>query len=224
MKNQGSSLRAKTRARLIFVVIIVGLIAVSFTATALMKSNDGRQAKVNSKVSPNQKSDPTADFWQEVFGTPTIAQSDQQATLQPRRFRALTLNRGAMERALAGAPREFTAAAQQANFVLALPAPDGAFQRFAVWESSVMEAGLAEKHPDIKTYAGRGIDDRSATLRFDLTPSVSTLRSRTVGQLVYRSLPAPRSKCLHELFRARPGESSWTVQRRNRRSQRGRCF
>ncbi len=32
-----------------------------------------------------------------------------------------------------------------------------------------MEAGLATKHPDIKTYRGRGLDDTSATIRADLT-------------------------------------------------------
>ena len=32
-----------------------------------------------------------------------------------------------------------------------------------------MEAGLAAKHPDIKTYFGRGIDDPSATIHADST-------------------------------------------------------
>ena len=72
--------------------------------------------------------------------------------------------------ALAGAPREFSAAARQGTFILSLPMPAGGFQRFAVHDSPVMEPGLAAKHPDIKTYAGRGVDDPSATVRFDLTP------------------------------------------------------
>ena len=32
-----------------------------------------------------------------------------------------------------------------------------------------MEAKLAAKHPDIKTWAGRGVDDRTATIRADIT-------------------------------------------------------
>ena len=76
-----------------------------------------------------------------------------------------------MEATLEDAPREDTAAAVEDPLVVSLPAPDGSMQRFALQESSVMEAGLAAKHPDIKTYAGRGIDDPTARIRTDLTPA-----------------------------------------------------
>src|SRR4030095_10841395 len=142
MKNLGSILRARASARLLLVVIISILAAVSFTATALMKNNDVRQAKTNAKDQPN--GDPTSDLWQDVSSAPAV-HAGQQVPPEPRRFRSLTLNRSAMERLLAGAPREFPASARQASFTLSLPAPGGAFQRFAVWESTVMEPGLAEK-------------------------------------------------------------------------------
>ena len=168
MKNLGSALYTSLKSRLFFVAVITVLIALSFTVTALMKGNK--------KTSQSQSNDPSADFWQEVPKPAAAASSGQssssglQVEIQPRRFRAFTLNRDAMQRKLAAAPREFTAAARQATFFLSLPDPTGKFQRFAVHDSPVMEPGLAAKHPDIKTYAGKGIDDASATVRFDLTP------------------------------------------------------
>ena len=50
-----------------------------------------------------------------------------------------------------------------------MPAPDGSFQRFTLAQSAIMAPGLARKHPKIKTYAGRGIDDRGATIHADLS-------------------------------------------------------
>ena len=179
MKKAVPVLRAFARARLLLVVIISCLIAASFTATALMKSKADSQAKVSGAGAQEQtKRHPSAEFWQDVakvgIASPSgqAAPSGPQVALQARKFRTLTLNRDAMEQALKAAPLEFRATLQNATapVVLALPAPDGGFQRFTVSESPVMEAGLAERHPDIKTYSGRGIDDPSATIRFDLTP------------------------------------------------------
>ena len=54
--------------------------------------------------------------------------------------------------------------------VVSIPAPNGGLERFAVSESPVLEPKIAADHPAISTYAGRGIDDETASIRLSLTP------------------------------------------------------
>jgi hypothetical protein len=54
--------------------------------------------------------------------------------------------------------------------VMSIPMPDGRTARFRVWESSIQEPGLEAKFPEIKTFAGQGIDDPYASIRFDYGP------------------------------------------------------
>ena len=84
-----------------------------------------------------------------------------QPEIRATRFAGFTLDRAVMQSKL-----DNLASARE----VVLPAPDGSFQRFRLEDSPVMEAGLAAAHPEIRTYAGRGVDDPAATVRADLTP------------------------------------------------------
>ncbi len=53
---------------------------------------------------------------------------------------------------------------------LAIPGPDGKAVRFRVERTSLMQSKLAAAHPEIVTFAGRGVDDQAATIAMDLTP------------------------------------------------------
>ncbi|MGG9971865.1 reprolysin-like metallopeptidase [Ferruginibacter sp. SUN002] len=54
--------------------------------------------------------------------------------------------------------------------ILSIPMPDGTTSKFTVWETSVMAPELQDQFPDIKTYSGQGIDDKTATITLDMTP------------------------------------------------------
>ena len=85
-------------------------------------------------------------------------------------YRALRLNKEALAQQLARAPMEGSGDLRNSPVVLSLPMPDGSLQRFHVEESPIMEPSLAARLPGVKTYRGRGIDDATASTRFDLTP------------------------------------------------------
>ncbi|MBA4148718.1 MAG: hypothetical protein H0X66_11440 [Verrucomicrobia bacterium] len=85
-------------------------------------------------------------------------------------FKAFRMHVPAMRQTLRGAPLEVPGQRMDGGSEISLPMPDGTFARFRFVESPIMEPELAAKFPEIKTYAGVGIDDPSATIRFDLTP------------------------------------------------------
>ncbi len=72
--------------------------------------------------------------------------------------------------ASAGAARSASASASADTSVVSLPAPDGSSQDFRVAPVEVMAPGLAAEHPEIQTFAGKGLDDPGSSVRITQSP------------------------------------------------------
>jgi len=101
-------------------------------------------------------------------------------------YRLVSLNVSALQNVLRSTPLEARGIDQASKpVVLTLPLPDGSFGRFQIVESSVMEPELAARYPAIKTFSGQGIDDPTATVRFDSTPAGFHAMILTAGDTIY---------------------------------------
>ena len=107
-------------------------------------------------------------LWQEI-DEKTISVQGDRATI-PNVYRTFRLDQKQLASLLAGAPKEFSQAAAVATVIITIPLPDGRLAKFHIQESPIMEPELAAEFPQVKTYRGQGIDDPTATTRFDWTP------------------------------------------------------
>jgi subtilisin-like proprotein convertase family protein len=91
--------------------------------------------------------------------------------VQPLRGELFRLEHATIREKLATVARGEPSAAKGIGTEIELPMPDGTTARFVIVEAPVMAPELAAKFPEIKTYAGQGIDDPSATVRLDFSPA-----------------------------------------------------
>ncbi len=115
----------------------------------------------------------------------------EERWIEASHYRAVAVDQAALEAVLGAAPLETSANALVANVILELPLPDGGFERFRIEESPIMAPELAAKFPEIRTFRGQGLDDPTATTRFDLTPtgfhaSISSTSGRIFIDPMYR--------------------------------------
>ncbi len=109
-----------------------------------------------------------AGLWTDVAPSQIAARGERFSA--PETGRTMALNYVAMAELLRGAPLERNVFAPDSPLEVELPLPEGGFGRFRVVESPIMEPGLAKRYPMLKTYLGQGIDNPTATVRFDITP------------------------------------------------------
>jgi Metallo-peptidase family M12 len=112
------------------------------------------------------------NVWQETNDSALLRQGIAERTIIPKSYKTFGLNKAELLSILRQAPMEFTSAAQNNEIILTLPMPNGSFARFKIEKSPVVEAGLSAKYPELgETYRGQGIDDPTATVRFDFLPT-----------------------------------------------------
>lgn len=108
--------------------------------------------------------------WQEI-DTSGLSKRQAQRPIVPDSFRTFQLDLAGLQSLLARAPMEYTDA-RGGQVLLTLPMPDGTYSQFRIERSPVAEAGLIAKFPELnETFRGQGLDDPTATVRFDLLPS-----------------------------------------------------
>ena len=105
-------------------------------------------------------------FWQDSEASIALHRGE---TL-PVSYRTLRFDLESLRSELAAVPHEDAVRISDSEFVIALPLPDGSSEQFRIVEAPVMAPALAARYPEIRAYAGQGIDDPTATLRFDVSP------------------------------------------------------
>ena len=91
--------------------------------------------------------------------------------VEPRHGELFRLNHAAIQKNFSIIKSAEPADTRRAGTEIKIPMPDGTTARFSVVQAPIMAPELAAKFPEIRTYAGVGLDDPTATVRLDLTPA-----------------------------------------------------
>jgi len=111
-----------------------------------------------------------ANFWQDFKESSIMLSPNSEVKASAKSYRTLSLDFEALKAALSEAPMEFTAAAEANPVQMYLPLPNGEMELMEVVESPVMEASLAAKYPNIRSFAARSVNNRLVTARLDYAP------------------------------------------------------
>ena len=111
-------------------------------------------------LSNNVSAQNTSSFWQSTSNNVLSSTS----IIKARTFKEYDLNYVAIKNFLSNLPSTPNAAQ-----LIQLPMPNGNFRTFKVWQYEMMEAPLAAKYPQIKTFTAVATDDKAVTAKIDYT-------------------------------------------------------
>lgn len=80
-----------------------------------------------------------------------------------------SLNIEALKQVLVEAPSR-EKQSKSSNVIVTFPNPDGIMESFRIVEASNLDSELQAQYPEIRSYAGQGIEDPTAVIRFSVSP------------------------------------------------------
>jgi subtilisin-like proprotein convertase family protein len=119
----------------------------------------------------------TEKAWSQVADQNIKKNKNVERESFPQDFKLMQLNVSTLKQVLLNAPDRFSGNAK--GVVITLPNSQGELERFEVFEASNFDAVLQAQFPEIRAYAGNGIDDKYARVRISLDPrGIQTMVSR----------------------------------------------
>ena len=117
-------------------------------------------------------------FWQDVpdpqsqpsLRTQALQTVPLEREIIPKSYRTVSMQGAVMQNFLDTVPSESPGKKIRDGMVITLPLPEGGYGRFKILESPIMEEGLANQFPEIKTFIVQGVDDPASSGRIDQTP------------------------------------------------------
>ncbi len=106
-------------------------------------------------------------FWQKAIPVSKSSIKSSKQSLPTTQTYGLDMK--AMKKALKNAPLRGSFSGQS-NLIIAFPSHDGSLEHYRIMEAPVMHPELSAKYPGIKSYAGQGVEDPSARIRFSVSP------------------------------------------------------
>ena len=124
-------------------------------------------------------------FFTPIADSEVSLRSDQERTIIPNRYQAVSLELESLKSYLNEAPHELDGDRVSREVSLKIPMPDGSFKTFLIYEAPVMMEEISAKYPDIKSYKGYGRSNDYENLRISVNKKGFYAAIRTVDGTVY---------------------------------------
>ena len=106
-------------------------------------------------------------LWNKVSEEATKSSIKMERASMPSKYVLYSLNLDLLKSLLLQVPLDTSSTSS--NVIIAFPNPTGELEEYKIYEAPIMEKGLADKFPNLKTYVGKSIKNPADTIRFSIT-------------------------------------------------------